>query len=87
MRINTMLTLTAFVAAVAGCSMGQPHSDGPPTFTYDCSGLGKGFGDCTDKATAQCGTRGYNVVSQTGDSAATGKGTTEMKRTLVVSCK
>jgi hypothetical protein len=87
MRAYTMLTLTVLVAAVAGCSMGQSHSNSPQTFTYDCSGLGKGFGDCTEKATAQCGSRGFNVVSQTGDAAPSGNGSTEMKRTLVVSCK
>jgi hypothetical protein len=63
-------------------------SGGGKTFTYDCSGLGKGWGDCTEKANAQCGARNFTIVSQNGE--AEGKGTggnTEMKRTLVVSCK
>lgn len=85
MRAHTWLTLALLVASMAGCSMEQPR---PQTFTYDCSGLGKGFGDCTEQAKAQCGSRGYNIVSQTGDAAApAGAGKTEMKRTLVVSCK
>ncbi|MDR3389953.1 MAG: hypothetical protein P4L92_23195 [Rudaea sp.] len=85
MRTHTILTLTAF-AVMTGCSMGGSRTD-PNTFTYDCSGAGKGFGDCTQKADTQCGSRGYKVVSQTGDSAPAGDGTTQMKRTLVVSCK
>jgi len=85
MRAHTSFTLAVLVAAIAGCSMDQSR---PQTYTYDCSGLGKGFGDCTEKAKAQCGSRGYNIVSQTGDAAAPARsGTTEMKRTLVVSCK
>ena len=82
MRIHDMLTLTVLIAAVAGCSMGERHSHGPQTFTYDCSGLGKGFGDCDEKAAAQCGKQGYDVVSRTGDSV-----NNEMKRTMVVSCR
>ena len=87
MRISILLTLAVLAAASTGC-MSDTKSNGGKTFTYDCSGLGKGWGDCTEKAEAQCGVRNYNVISQNGD--ATGKGTsgnTEMKRTLVVSCK
>jgi hypothetical protein len=62
--------------------MGERHSHGPQTFTYDCSGLGKGFDDCDAKAAAQCGKQGYDVVSRTGDSV-----NNEMKRTMVVSCR
>jgi hypothetical protein len=87
MRSQATLTLTLLIAAAAGCSMNQPYNDSAHTFTYDCSGPGKGFGDCTDKAAAQCGARGYNVVSQTGNAADTGDGKTQMKRTLIVSCK
>jgi hypothetical protein len=82
MRAHHMLSLTLFIAAVAGCSMGERHSHGPQTFTYDCSGLGKGFDDCDKQATAQCGKQGYDVVSRTGDSV-----NNEMKRTMVVSCR
>jgi hypothetical protein len=82
MRIHDMLSLTLLVVAVAGCSMGEPHSHSQKTLTFDCSGLGKGFGDCDEKAAAQCGTPGYDVVSRTGDSV-----NNEMKRTMVVSCR
>jgi hypothetical protein len=86
MRTHYAIMIAGLQAAIAGCSMDTPRTDGPATFTYDCSGAGKGFGDCNDKAAAQCGTRGYTVVSQTGDAASSG-GSTQMKRTLVVSCK
>jgi len=86
MRIPSLLILVFLVAACTGCM-----SDAKPsakTFTYDCSGLGNGWGDCTEKANAQCGVRNFTIVSQEGE--AEGKhadGNTEMKRTLVVRCK
>jgi hypothetical protein len=86
MRVFTVLTLAMLAAAGAGCTSSVKSSD--QTFTYDCSGLGKGWGDCSEKADAQCGARNYTIVSQKGD--AEGKntsGNTEMKRTLVVACK
>jgi hypothetical protein len=88
MRIFALLTLGVLAVAGAGCMSDVKSSNSAKTFTYDCSGLGKGWGDCTEKADAQCGVRNYTTVSQNGD--AEGKGTsgnTEMKRTLVVSCK
>src|SRR5258708_5175589 len=85
MRVFTLLTLGVLAAIGAGCANVKSPEQ---TFTYDCSGLGKGFGDCTEKADAQCGARNYTVVSRKGD--AEGKdtsGNTEMKRTMVVTCK
>jgi len=82
MRVQDMLSLALLIVAAAGCSMGERHSHGTQTFTYDCSGLGKGFDDCEAKAAAQCGKQGYDVVSRTGDSV-----NNEMKRTVVVSCR
>jgi hypothetical protein len=82
-----MLTLVTLAAAGVGCTSSVKTAE-PQTFTYDCSGLGKGWGDCNEKADAQCGARNYTVVSQKGD--AEGKstsGNSEMRRTLVVSCK
>jgi hypothetical protein len=82
-----MLTLATLAAAGTGCTNGVKSSE-PQTFTYDCSGLGKGWGDCSEKADAQCGARNYTIVSQKGE--AEGKstsGNTEMKRTMVVTCK
>ncbi len=88
MRVSAMLALATLAVAATGCSTSDVKSTGPQTFTYDCSGLGKGWGDCNEKADAQCGAHNYTVLSQKGD--ADGKnssGNTEMRRTLVVSCK
>jgi hypothetical protein len=87
MRVFTVLTLATLAAAGTGCTNSVKSSE-PQTLTYDCSGLGKGWGDCSEKADAQCGARNYTIVSQKGD--AEGKstsGNTEMKRTMVVTCK
>ncbi|MGA9335409.1 MAG: hypothetical protein WBV39_14115 [Rudaea sp.] len=88
MRAFTLLVLGAVAATSTGCMSGMKSSDGTKTFTYDCSGLGNGWGDCNEKADAQCGVRNYTIVSQNGDvQDKGGSGNTEMKRTLVVSCK
>ena len=88
MRISILLTLATLAAASSGCMSDVKPSSGAKTLTFDCSGPGSGWGDCTEKADAQCGAGGYTVVARNGD--AEGKspgGHTEMKRTLVVSCK
>ena len=87
MRKIVVLLVIILAASASGC-MTNTKSDGGKTFTYDCSGLGKGWGDCTEKADAQCGARNYSIISQTGGADEKGtSGNTEMKRTLVVSCK
>jgi len=88
MRVFTVLMLCVLAVASTGCMNDVKSSNQAKTFSYDCSGPGKGWGDCTEKADAQCGAHNYTTVSQNG--AAENKGTsgnTEMKRTLVVSCK
>ena len=85
MRTLFILTLSALAATVTGCMSEVRTSD--KNSTYDCSGLGRGWGDCTQKADAECGARNYTVVSRMG--AADEKdssGNTEMKRTMVVRC-
>jgi len=85
MRVRTLLILGILALAGTGCmSDANTHRK---TLTFDCSGMGKGWGDCTEKADAQCGANKYAVVSREG--AAEGKNddrNTQMKRTLVVSC-
>ena len=88
MRAFTLVTLGILAAAGTGCMSDVKSSNGAMNYTYDCSGLGKGWGDCTEKADAQCGAHNYTIVSQKGDADNKGaSGNTEMKRTLVVSCK
>jgi len=87
MRVLAMLALATLAAGGAGCTSSVKPTE-PQTFTYDCSGLGKGWGDCNEKADAQCGARNYTVISQKGDAdAKSSSGNSEMRRTLVVSCK
>jgi hypothetical protein len=85
MRMPILLILGVLAVAATGC-MHDAKTHGN-TLTFDCSGTGKGWGDCTEKADAQCGAHKYAVVSREG--AAEGKNddrNTEMKRTLVVTC-
>jgi hypothetical protein len=86
MRAFTLLTLGVLAAAGSGCTNSVKPAE--QTFSYDCSGLGKGWGDCTAKADAQCGAHNYTTISQKGDAEGkSASGNTEMKRTLVVACK
>ena len=88
MRTLALLTLGVLAVTSAGCMSDVKSSNHAKTFTYDCSGIGKGWGDCNEKADAQCGVRNYTIVSQNGEAENKGvSGNTEMKRTLVVSCK
>ena len=85
MRTRFLLTLGIAAAMTTGCMSDVKTSDN--TQTYDCSGPGKGWGDCTAKADAECGANKYAVVSRTGESGGkAAAGNTEMKRTMVVSC-
>jgi len=88
MRISMLSALGVFAIASSGCMSDVKSSGGATTSTFDCSGAGNGWGDCTEKADAHCGVRNYTIVARNGD--ADGKspsGNSEMKRTLVVSCK
>ncbi len=88
MRTIPILLLLLLAASAAGCMMNTRSSDGAKTFTYDCSGAGNGWDDCNKKAAAQCGSSGFNIISQNGSADGQGPtGNSEMKRTLVVSCK
>ena len=88
MRMTILLTLSVFAAASSGCMSDVKAPSSAKTSTFDCSGPGKGWGDCTDKADAQCGVRGYTIVARNGDAEGNNSsGSTQMKRTLVVSCK
>ncbi len=85
MRALFLLTLSTTLIAVTGCASNAPVV-GKNT-TYDCSGLGKGWGDCSEKADAACGAHNYTVVSRSGEPEEKGSsGNSEMKRTMVVQC-
>lgn len=84
MRARLAIFATVAALAASGCMNSKP--DGK-SFTYDCSGAGKGWSDCTEKADTQCGAHNYTIVSQQGDADAKAGGNSAMKRTLVVACK
>ena len=85
MRTLILLTLGIGAVAAGGCMSDMKSSN--IQHTYDCSGPGKGWGDCTSKADAECGANQYAVVSRTGGADDKSTGNTEMKRTMTVSCK
>jgi hypothetical protein len=83
--MRTLLVL--FVVAMASLAASCATKGGVKTMTYDCSGVGKGWDDCTKQADAQCGAKGYDIVTRKIDSQNTASGTSEMSRVLTVSCK
>lgn len=88
MRTIPLLLILLLAAATTGCMTNTRSSDASKTLTFDCSGPGKGWGDCSDQASAKCGNHNYDTISQTGNADGQGpNGNSEMKRTLVVSCK
>ncbi len=84
MRLPPILLIVA-VATVSGCATDGHHSG--RRLSFNCSGVGKGWDDCTQQADAQCGAKGYDIVARNIDSTSSASGTSEMKRELVVTCK
>ena len=82
---NISILLLATVA-MAGCATDNHRAAGNH-LTFNCSGAGKGWEDCTKQADAQCGAKGYDVLARNIDSVTGASGTSEMKRELVVACK
>jgi hypothetical protein len=89
MRIYLCIATLAFGFAGSGCDMHDTRSSSATgKHSYDCSGTGKGWDDCTRQADAQCGTNNYSIISGKSDAAnTTASGNSEMKRTFVVTCK
>ena len=83
MRIVSILLLAA--ATLAGCA--TDNHRGGNQVSFNCSGAGTGWDDCTKQADAKCGAKGYDVVKRNIDSVTGASGTSEMKRELVVTCK
>jgi len=82
MRIISILLLAA---AASGCAT-DGHGSGHP-LSFNCSGAGSGWDDCTKQADAKCGAKGYDVVKRNLDSVTGASGTSETKRELIVACK
>jgi len=69
-------------------------ADGRVGYSLDCSGTARNWGMCERKAGELCGTRGYNILSASGDSGAiltAGGGNvfagTTISRTMLIACK
>jgi hypothetical protein len=87
MRFLSILIVVA-VAAVSGCATdGHGSSSSGRRLSFNCSGVDKGWDDCTKQADTQCGAKGYTVMARNIDSVSAPSGTSEMKRELVVTCK
>lgn len=68
--------------------------DGQLAYSLNCSGLVRSWGKCLEKAGDLCGTRGYTILEQSGESGfvAGGSGSGAFAgsthgRTMLVSCK
>ncbi|HEX4480533.1 MAG TPA: hypothetical protein VH082_06970 [Rudaea sp.] len=85
MRIFSIALIVAMMM-ISGCAT-DSHSNTGRHLSFNCSGAGKGWDDCTKQADAQCGAKGYDVVARNIDSVSSASGTSETKRELVVACK
>jgi hypothetical protein len=91
------LAFTVFFATfLIGCaSSSQTYtSDGRVGYSLNCSGTARNWGMCEQKAGELCGTRGYEVLSTTGDhgvvvTASNGSAyaSTTISRTMLITCK
>lgn len=81
---------------ISGCATATSTytPDGRQGYAIDCSGSALNWGLCFQKAGEQCGSRGYDVVAQTGDQGSIVSanqfglyGGSVVTRSLVVACK
>ncbi|MEP6484022.1 MAG: hypothetical protein ABJB01_06200 [Rudaea sp.] len=86
MRSLIVLLAVTLAALATGCATMGNNTVGK-AMTFDCSGAGHGWDECTQKAQTACGAKGFDVVKRNIDSQSTSSGTSEMKRELQVSCK
>lgn len=93
------LVLVAVVGLSACASSSQTYGpDGEVAYNLNCSGLARTWGACLEKAGDICQTKGYKIISSSGDTgaliaaSATGNtaalgGGSVISRSMVVSCK
>ncbi|MFK4444665.1 hypothetical protein ABH944_004831 [Caballeronia udeis] len=93
--MKTMIALGACALLSACASSSTTYgADGKPAYSLNCSGLARSWGTCLEKAGDLCGTRGYNILQSSAESAAVfGGGSsgfaggTTLGRSMVVECK
>ena len=81
---------------LAGCASSSKTytSDGREGYSLNCSGLARNWGHCLEKAGEICGTKGYDVLAQSGDSGALVTATTQttqggsvINRSMLIACR
>lgn len=90
----------AFAIGVAlllsGCAFASKTygPDGRESFSIKCNGLANSWATCEEKAGSLCGTRGYEIVSRTGDrgeiitaNSSGAYAVPVMMRAMMVTCK
>lgn len=85
-------SVVLFCLVLAGCanSRGTYLPDGRRGYAIDCSGSARTWQMCETKAGDLCGSRGYEVVSRTGDQGAVASGyfaSSVMTRGMTIACK
>ena len=91
---------TALLTLLGGCATVQETyaPDGRKAFTFNCSGLARGWDKCYTAAGQKCGASGYDILDRTGEDATvagvggnqTGFGGSFAKtqeRSMLVACK
>ena len=66
---RTLFILIVFITALQGCVTSREVflADGAKGHNINCSGSGKNYSDCLEKAGELCGTRGYHLLNQQGE--------------------
>jgi hypothetical protein len=89
---RSVLALAVFTLVV-GCAGSRTTygPDGSEMHSINCSGWARNWGMCLERAGELCGTRGYVVVNQSGDSPGvlvTGSSAAPViSRTMLVKCR
>ncbi len=90
----SLAVLSSF--ALSGCATASQTylPDGRAGYTVECSGAANSWGKCYEKAGQICGTKGYNIISQTGDKGNMVSGNqfgvyggSVITRDLLIACK
>jgi hypothetical protein len=91
-----MKIVIAFTCLLAGCATQKAVylPDGRQGYSINCSGPDLNWGMCYEKAGEVCKSRGYDVISKTGDQGSSVVATqygviggTKVNRSLLIACK
>lgn len=67
--LRALFMLIVFVSMLQGCATSREVflADGAKGYNINCSGSGRNYSHCLEKAGDLCGTQGYHVLNQQGD--------------------